>query len=157
MKALELATAKREATPWQVAHETLSRLARERAAAARIRARQDAPTARAGAGGQTAGRRTGLTPRSFGAAPRAALRSGGGNVRALPCRDERAPLPRRRSARRRLGPARAGALCAGRTARRRPRQLPGRARRLPRVRQRSTARSGWARAGRPRAHQDGPL
>ena len=33
MEALELATAKREATPWQVAHETLSRLARERAAA----------------------------------------------------------------------------------------------------------------------------
>src|SRR6185503_19715923 len=33
MKVLQLATAKREAPPWQVAHETLSRLARERAAA----------------------------------------------------------------------------------------------------------------------------
>src|SRR6185503_16251603 len=166
MKVLQLATAKREAPPWQVAHETLSRLARERAAAdaeegrwllaaqraavhvhlgyggfgrirrthvriqathdagkaargrgarelapararsfewraqlvrrarahargaardrarmARIRARQDAPPTRAGAGGQTAGRRTRLSPRPFGAAPRAALRSGGGNVR----------------------------------------------------------------------------
>src|SRR6185436_10085142 len=33
MKALELATAKCEGCTWQVAHETLSRLARERAAA----------------------------------------------------------------------------------------------------------------------------